>query len=94
MDDDGAGWRLFAGIMILIVGAFNVIDGLRAITNASQIENQFPNGNVQLPLTDNIKTWGWVVLIMGVVMIASFFIVIANLVVDIVYAIVDPRVRL
>ena len=32
--------------------------------------------------------------IMGVVMIASFFIVIANLVVDIVYAVVDPRVRL
>ena len=32
--------------------------------------------------------------IMGVVMIASFFIVIANLVVDILYAVVDPRVRL
>jgi peptide/nickel transport system permease protein len=31
--------------------------------------------------------------IMGVVMIASFFIVIANLVVDILYAVVDPRVR-
>ena len=32
--------------------------------------------------------------IMGVVMISSFFIVIANLVVDILYAVVDPRVRL
>jgi len=31
--------------------------------------------------------------IMGVVMIASFFIVIANMVVDILYAVVDPRVR-
>jgi peptide/nickel transport system permease protein len=31
--------------------------------------------------------------IMGVVMIASFFIVIANLIVDILYAVVDPRVR-
>ena len=31
--------------------------------------------------------------ILGVVMIASFFIVIANMVVDIVYAFVDPRVR-
>jgi peptide/nickel transport system permease protein len=31
--------------------------------------------------------------IMGVVMIAAFFIVIANLVVDILYAVVDPRVR-
>lgn len=31
--------------------------------------------------------------IMGVVMLASFFIVIANLAVDILYAVVDPRVR-
>lgn len=31
--------------------------------------------------------------IMGVVMIASFFIVVANLIVDILYAVVDPRVR-
>ena len=31
--------------------------------------------------------------IMGVVMLASFFIIIANLFVDILYAYVDPRVR-
>jgi peptide/nickel transport system permease protein len=31
--------------------------------------------------------------IMGVVLLASFFIVIANLIVDILYAVVDPRVR-
>jgi peptide/nickel transport system permease protein len=31
--------------------------------------------------------------IMGVVMIASFFIVIANMIVDILYAVADPRVR-
>jgi peptide/nickel transport system permease protein len=31
--------------------------------------------------------------LMGVVMLASFFVVIANLVVDILYAVVDPRVR-
>ncbi|HLK01648.1 MAG TPA: ABC transporter permease [Streptosporangiaceae bacterium] len=32
--------------------------------------------------------------IMGVVMLASLFIVVANMVVDILYAVVDPRVRL
>ena len=32
--------------------------------------------------------------IMGVVMLAAFFIVIANVVVDILYAVVDPRVRI
>jgi len=31
--------------------------------------------------------------IMGVVMLASFFVIIANLVVDILYAVADPRVR-
>jgi len=31
--------------------------------------------------------------IMGVTMLAAFFIIIANLVVDILYAVVDPRVR-
>ncbi len=31
--------------------------------------------------------------IMGVVMLASFFIVLANLVVDVLYAVIDPRVR-
>jgi peptide/nickel transport system permease protein len=31
--------------------------------------------------------------IMGVVLLSSFFIVIANLVVDILYAVIDPRVR-
>ena len=75
MDNDGGGWRLFAGVMILIVGAFNVIDGLRAITNASQIQNQFANGNVELPLTNNVKTWGWVVLIFGVALILSGFLI-------------------
>jgi peptide/nickel transport system permease protein len=32
--------------------------------------------------------------IMGVVMLAAFFIVLANMVVDILYAVVDPRVRI
>jgi peptide/nickel transport system permease protein len=32
--------------------------------------------------------------IMGVTLLAAFFIVISNLVVDMLYAVVDPRVRL
>src|SRR5260370_12010237 len=32
--------------------------------------------------------------IMGVTLLATFFVVIANLVVDVLYAVVDPRVRL
>jgi peptide/nickel transport system permease protein len=33
-------------------------------------------------------------MIMGVTLFASFFIIIANLLVDLLYAVVDPRVRL
>ena len=32
--------------------------------------------------------------IMGVTLVATFFVVIANLVVDVLYAVIDPRVRL
>lgn len=78
MADDGIGWKVFASIMILIVGTFNVIDGLRAITSAHQIESHFPNGKVELPLTNNLKTWGWVVLILGVVMLLAGFLILAG----------------
>jgi hypothetical protein len=71
LDDNGHGWKLFAGVMVLLVGTFNVIDGLRAITSANQIRSHFPNGHVELPVTDNVKTWGWVVLILGAVMILA-----------------------
>lgn len=75
MDNDGYGWKIFAGIMVMLVGVFNVIDGLRAITNARQVESHFPNGNVELPLTNDIKVWGWVVLIIGAVMILAGFLI-------------------
>ena len=32
--------------------------------------------------------------VMGVTLLAAFFVVIANLIVDILYAVIDPRVRL
>ena len=68
MESDGFGWKVFAGIMILIVGVLNVFDGLVGLTQESYVE-RFTNG--QLPVTNNIKTWSWVVLIIGVVMILA-----------------------
>ncbi len=72
-ESTGVGWKMFAGIMVIIVGVFNVIDGLRALTSSNQVENAL--GNVELPLTNDVKTWGWVVLIIGVVMILSGFLI-------------------
>ncbi len=77
MDNDGAGWKLFAGIMILIVGAMNVFDGLVGITQSNYIE-RYTGG--QLPITNNVKTWSWVILIIGAVMIlAGFLIFVGNM---------------
>jgi hypothetical protein len=78
MDSDGYGWKIFAGIMVMIVGVFNVIDGLRAITSANQVESHFPNGKVELPLTNDLKVWGWVVLAIGAVMILAGFLIFAG----------------
>jgi hypothetical protein len=71
----GTGWKTFAGIMILIAGLFNVFDGLRGITNTSQLESLFPNGQVELPVTNDLKTWSWVVLIIGVFMVLAGFLI-------------------
>ncbi len=76
-ESSGMGWKLFAGIMIIIVGTFNVIDGLVAITNVNYFKN-LGGGNVELPLTNNIKTYGWVVLILGAILILSGFLIFAG----------------
>jgi len=72
MESDGFGWKVFAGIMILIVGVLNVFDGLVGLTQENYVK-QFTNG--QLPVTNNIKTWSWVVLIIGVIMILAGFLI-------------------
>jgi len=72
MESDGFGWKVFAGIMILIVGTMNVFDGLVGITNSNYVE-RFTGG--QLPVTNNVKTWSWVVLIIGVIMILAGFLI-------------------
>ena len=60
----------FAGVLMIVVGAFNCIDGVAAVGNANYFEN-VANGGGDLPLTDEIQAWGWVVLALGAVMIAT-----------------------
>ena len=95
MENDGAGWKLFAGIMILIVGTMNVFDGLVGITQVNYIQ-RYTGG--QLPVTNNVKTWSWVVLIIGAVMIlAGFLIFVGNMfgrIVGVIVASLNPLVQL
>ena len=57
----GGGWPLFAGILILIAAALNIIDGIAAIGNSS-----FFIGDAKYVFSD-LNTWGWIILCIGVV---------------------------
>ena len=69
------GWKSFCGIMLLIVGFLNIIDGLVAITQTNEVESQV---DAQLPLFDNVKTWGWIVLIIGIIVLFAGFALMAG----------------
>jgi hypothetical protein len=66
------GWDAFAGVLLIVAGAFNFIDGLVALTNAHYFEHVV-NGGGDLPITDNVKDWGWVVLIVGIILVLAGF---------------------
>jgi len=69
-----AGWAFFAGIMMLMVGAFQVIEALTALFN----QNYLLVKSSGLVVHVNIATWGWVHLILGVVAVLAGFAVIAG----------------
>lgn len=63
----GAGWLLFAGIMIMIDGVLNIIYGIAAID-----KSRFFVQGAEYILSD-LKTWGWVTLILGVLQVLAAF---------------------
>ena len=62
-----AGWAVFAGVMLVIVGAFQAIDGLVALFK-DEIYLVRPNG---LVVNVDYTAWGWVHLILGLVLVAA-----------------------
>jgi hypothetical protein len=74
MDSDSFGWKAFAGIMLLVAGTFNVIDGLIGLSNVRYFTDVTPGaGTTEYPIVNDIKVWSWVVLGAGVVLIAASF---------------------
>jgi hypothetical protein len=71
------GWRFFAGIVMLLLGIMNLIDGIIAITDSDVFEQNLSTVP-RLPVTDNMAVWGWVVLIVGFVMMVLAFPVIVG----------------
>jgi hypothetical protein len=62
--DRGYGWVAFAGVLLMIGGTLNVIEGIAAIGNA----RFFAGG--QHYIFANLKTWGWIVLCIGALELA------------------------
>jgi hypothetical protein len=58
-----SGWIVFAGILLLMIGTFNVIWGLIAIIDDTRITV----GPAGLTLWD-VTAWGWIHLILGIVL--------------------------
>jgi hypothetical protein len=59
-DERGYGWVAFAGVLLLMLGTLNFIEGLAAIGNA-----HFFTANAHY-IAGSLNTWGWVVLCIGV----------------------------
>jgi hypothetical protein len=70
---EGRGMVIFASVILFVVGTFNLIDGIAAIANSHVFI-----GNARYVFGD-LRTWGWIVLILGVLqMIAAAGILAGN----------------
>jgi hypothetical protein len=63
----GAGWLMFAGIMLLIAGVLNVIYGIAAIGDSSFFVDD------QKYILSSLNTWGWVTLVIGALQVGAAF---------------------
>ncbi len=66
-EQTGAGWIMFAGIMLLIAGVLNLIYGIAAVGNSKFFvhETQY--------ILSGLNTWGWVTIIIAALQIIAAF---------------------
>jgi hypothetical protein len=65
-----AGWRTMAGVLIMLAGMFNVIDGAVAIYNSHYFSSHLVFGD--------LHAWGWAMLIIGVIAFLTGLAILAN----------------
>ena len=61
----GYGLILFASILLVVVGCFNVIEGIAALANSHVFV-----ANAHYVFGD-LKTWGWITLILGILQLLA-----------------------
>ncbi len=64
-DTTGNGWITYASLMLGLAGAFNVIDGIIAVS-----KSKFYVAGATFVVSD-LKTWGWIVLVAGALEVAA-----------------------
>jgi hypothetical protein len=65
----GTGWIVFAGIVLVVAGAEMFINGLWALNASTAIVNSFRG---RLLFSDNnLDTWGWIYVIVGLVVLVA-----------------------
>ena|ERR1051325_4755922 len=60
IEERGSGWVAFAGILLLILGTLNTIEGIAAISKAHFFVRDTNY------IFGSLNSWGWVVLIIGI----------------------------
>jgi hypothetical protein len=70
------GWVVFAGVMMIVVGTFQAIEGLAAIFDSTY----FLVRKGDLLVSANYTAWGWVHLITGaVILLAGFAVMVGQM---------------
>ena len=64
----GEGFILFAGVMLALAGVLNAIWGIAAIDDSTYF-----NGDNRFVIFDDLKTWGWLLLIVGILQLVAAF---------------------
>jgi hypothetical protein len=62
-DVDRHTWLDFAGVMLMLVGSFNIIDGVSALSDSKYLSDNL--------LFSNLHAWGWFFTIAGVIQILA-----------------------
>jgi hypothetical protein len=68
----GTGWIMFASIMLLVAGTWNLIDGILAIGSS-----RVYTGHSTLVFSD-LNTWGWIITILGALQLLAAFSIMAG----------------
>jgi hypothetical protein len=68
----GGGWIMFASIMLLVAGTWNLIDGILAIGSSRVYVGH------QTFVFSDLKTWGWIITVLGALQLLAAFSIMAG----------------